>query len=162
VSDAAARSEADMAELLPLCLDLRLESDVLVAARRALDFASLAGFDTRGRGEVGIITSELASNAFKFAGGGRIELRMLSVGVRDGLEIAVEDDGPGIPSLGLAMIDGFSEGRMLTDVAPGLVRRRGLGAGLGAVQRLSDVFEALPRPEGGMRMIALKWLQDRR
>jgi serine/threonine-protein kinase RsbT len=138
--------------------DVRFESDVLVAARGGLELAAVVGFDRRGCGEVGIIVSELASNAFKYAGGGRVVMRALSADGRRGIEVAVEDDGPGIPSLEMALRDGFSEGRRAIDLAPGDPPRRGLGDGLGAVERLSHELEAQTRPEGGMRMVARKWL----
>ena len=79
---------------------------------------------------------------------------------RHGLEITVEDRGPGIEDVDSALLDGFSEGRMLTEEELMTRPRRGLGTGLGAVQRMMDSLRFENRESGGLRVVACKWLPD--
>jgi len=98
--------------------------------------------------QVATAVSELATNAAKFAGGGRVTLSTAD----DVLTVTVEDDGPGLDDIERAFVDGWSEGRMV-DTPAG---RRGLGWGLGAVRRLMDDATAANRPTGGLLVTASK------
>ena len=70
-------------------------------------------------------------------------------------QVLVEDAGPGIADPDLALADGYSEGRFLDGTQATL---RGLGAGLGAVQRLMDELTIVDGPGGGAQIVARKWL----
>jgi len=132
--------------------------DALWARHRAAEAARETGMTDRGVWSVAIAAAELASNALKFAKGGRVHLYRLDE-PRPGLRIVVEDDGPGIENIELALQDGFSEGRFIQQSdTRARVRLRGLGAGLGAVRRLMDTFALENRKEGGVRAVAEKFL----
>ena len=94
----------------------------------------------------------------KFAGSGRLVLKRLTA-PRPGIEIVVEDDGPGIDDIEQAMLDGVSEGREIAEIP--IKERRGIGGGLGAVDRLMDEFELVNRPDGGVRATARKWIKTK-
>ncbi len=120
--------------------------------------AALAlGFDNQAASEVAIAISELVSNAVKFAGEGTFSLSALDA-PRPGLEIRMADRGPGLEDFEAALQDGYSEGRDLSDPDQQRWPRRGLGSGLGAVKRLMDEVEAEHPPEGGLAVIARKFL----
>jgi len=136
---------------------VRYDTDRIWAARRAMDAASKIGMSRQACAEVGVIVSELVTNAVKFAGSGRVQLH----GREDAMEIVVEDAGPGLADPETAVVDGYSEGTMRSaDDDPR--KRRGLGSGLGAVKRLADELVITRRAEGGTRVRVVKRARIRR
>ena len=53
-----------------LTLEVRLEHDVVLARQRARQVAGLLGFDAQDQTRVATAVSEIARNAFQYAGGG--------------------------------------------------------------------------------------------
>lgn len=132
---------------------MRALHDAVWASARAAGFAARCGMSSRGGGELAIVVSELATNCAKFAGRGLVSLRVVSEPY-PAVELVVRDHGPGLADPEHALLDGFSEGRMLMpdDVA----RRRGLGSGLSAVRRLTDHLQIERPPTGGTSITVLK------
>ena len=56
-----------------LNLRLRNERDVVAARQRSRQIASLVGFDAQEQTRIATAVSEIARNAFRYAGGGQIE-----------------------------------------------------------------------------------------
>lgn len=108
-------------------------SQVGDARRAALLVADRAGMDETARGRVALVATELATNLARHARGGMLLLRQLE-GESHGVELLSVDRGPGM-ELARALSDGFSTGGTA-------------GAGLGAVRRIADVFDAYSRPGG--------------
>jgi len=138
---------------------VRHAHDGVWASARARSFAMSLGFRGTDLGAIAIVVSELVSNAVKFAGGGTVCLSELK-SPRAGVQIRVEDVGPGIAEPSLAVRDGWSEGRARRPEDP-IVGRRGLGAGLGAVQRLMDELTIEARDPRGTRVTVRKFLGKR-
>ena len=93
--------------------------------------------------------SELATNLFfHAANGGTITLSFDFCDGRSGITVVAEDDGPGIPDLELALLDGFTT-------------NGGLGGGLPGIRRLMDEFEIKSRPGAGTQVICRKWIPCR-
>jgi serine/threonine-protein kinase RsbT len=136
-------------------------TDVIWVREAALTFAEAQGLGRREAWGLAIALSELTTNAVKFAGGGDITLRACASEARRGLEIVVEDRGPGIADPEAALIDGYSEGHMLSPDSP-LHARHGLGCGLGAVRRLMDELQMEGREGGGTRVVARRWQRSAR
>jgi len=120
------------------------ESDVTLAVLAARDLAQTAGLGTVQIGAIVTAVSELARNIIKYAGHGRVELRVVSRGSQQGLEAVAADQGPGIESLELAMQDKYSTSRTL-------------GLGLPGTKRLVDDFEIDSAPGRGTRVLVRKW-----
>jgi serine/threonine-protein kinase RsbT len=139
-----------------LSLPIATEADPYWCSRQCADAARRIGFGGREIGAISIAVSELVTNVLKFAGSGTLLARPLTA-PRPGIEIIVEDRGPGIADPAAAQIDGYSEGRLLEpeDYAH---RTRGRGAGLGAVARLMDDVRIESPPGGGVRITARKWI----
>ena len=125
------------------------------ASRSAVERQRLArevGFDKQSSWEFAIAVSEAATNILKHAGAGEIALR----GDGSCLELQALDRGSGIDDVQAVLRDGHSENRDLADDLI-VVNRRGLGLGLGAVQRLTDELSIGPRSGGGTVLIARKY-----
>lgn len=88
--------------------------------------------------------SELARNTLVHGGGGVVILEGVERGLRFGLRLTFEDQGPGIPDVARALQDGFTTGG-------------GLGLGLGGSRRLVNEFSVESTPGAGTRVVVTKW-----
>ena len=88
--------------------------------------------------------SEIARNTVEYGGGGTLQIEELRDGLRQGVRLVFEDEGPGIPDIGRAMTDGYSTGT-------------GMGLGLGGTKRLVDEFDISSTPGVGTRVSITKW-----
>ncbi|HKG92508.1 MAG TPA: ATP-binding protein [Gemmatimonadaceae bacterium] len=128
-----------------LTVDIRTEQHVVLTRQRARHVAELLGFDRQDQTRLATAVSELARNAFQYAGGGRVSFSVdedEAVGGSGGggqalmLRVRVEDRGPGIPHL--------------RDVLEGTYASpTGMGVGLAGVRRLSDAFDITAEPGAG-------------
>jgi anti-sigma regulatory factor (Ser/Thr protein kinase) len=122
-------------------------SDAIVAASQARRFALRFGMATRRATELAIVVSELASNIVKHGIRGEIHLAHdPEVPPRGEITIEAHDVGPLIRDLQMAMIDGNDD---QGPIDPALILRRGgIGTGLGAIARLADRLEYREKAEG--------------
>jgi serine/threonine-protein kinase RsbT len=88
--------------------------------------------------------SELARNIVSYARRGEIILRATNNCERSGVMVVARDDGPGIPSIDLALQDGYSTSGSL-------------GLGLPGVRRLVDEFEIVSAVGSGTTVTVRKW-----
>ncbi|MCJ2050095.1 ATP-binding protein [Methylobacterium sp. J-070] len=104
------------------------EDDIVTVRQRVRRLAERLGFEVQDQTRIATAVSEIARNAYGYAGGGRIEYG-LDQG-RDGqfLVVRVSDKGPGI-----AELDAILEGRFRSTT--------GLGIGITGSRRLMDCFE---------------------
>lgn len=118
-------------------LAIEVEADVYTARHAAERLALACGFPKVAAQEVALITSELAWNIVRHAGKGNVHLAPLDDPTHGvGVEIRACDAAPPIPDLELAQRDGHTAGGPIP--AEEMLRRRGIGSGLGAVARLGD------------------------
>jgi anti-sigma regulatory factor (Ser/Thr protein kinase) len=114
------------------------------ARRMAMECASAVGFDHTECGKVAIAVTEMATNLFKHAQHGKILCDAVSRNGRSGLRILSIDKAPGIHDVPAALRDGYST-------------YGSSGNGLGAVRRLSSVFDIYSRPGIGTCILAEFW-----
>ena len=88
--------------------------------------------------------SELARNAVDYGGGGTLTMEMVDNGGRRGLRLLIEDQGPGIADINLALTDGFTTGS-------------GMGLGLSGSRRLVNEFDIWSIPGAGTRVTVTRW-----
>lgn len=112
--------------------------DALVVGREAQRLGLLFGLGKTRAAELAIVVSELGSNIAKYGIRGEIALSFDTESDGD-VRVAARDVGPPFRDLELAKTDGCDD-RGPIDPA-GILGRRGLGTGLGAVLRLADHFE---------------------
>jgi len=122
--------------------------------------AERLGFGAQAVGELLLVTSELCSNIVRHAGRGELRLRRVDDSERGvGVEVAAWDGGPPIANFVEALRDGWSSGAPIDPLA--LFRRKGIGAGLGAVQRLSEELRHDELP-AGKEICAVRFVVPRR
>jgi serine/threonine-protein kinase RsbT len=124
--------------------ELRSSEDI-VAARQAVRKKAVGlGFGLVDQTKFVTASSELARNTLDYGGGGTVKVEIVENGVRGGLRLIFEDQGPGIPNIDQALRDGFTTGN-------------GMGLGLGGAKRLSHEFEINSAPGKGTRVTIVRW-----
>jgi serine/threonine-protein kinase RsbT len=88
--------------------------------------------------------SEIARNTLDYGKGGTMLIEELRDGIKSGVRLTFQDEGPGIPDIARAMTDGYTSGG-------------GMGLGLGGTKRLVDAFEIESAPGAGTRIAITKW-----
>jgi serine/threonine-protein kinase RsbT len=125
-------------------LQIRVEGDVVMVRQRARAVAVEAGLGLVDVTKLVTATSELARNALIYGGGGTALIESLQEGIRKGVRLTFEDQGPGIPDIDQAMTDGWTSGS-------------GMGLGLSGAKRLSNEFEIISAPGQGTRVMIARW-----
>jgi anti-sigma regulatory factor (Ser/Thr protein kinase) len=124
-----------------------MDADVYTARHAAERLALAEGYPRVTAQEIALITSELAWNIVRHGGGGHIALAVVIDATQGpGIEIRAFDAAPPIADLAVAQRDGHTAGGPIP--ADVMLRRRGIGSGLGAVVRLGDRLEQLPEGTG--------------
>lgn len=123
---------------------MRLEvsdtSHVGACRRAAQSLANAWRLDETAVGRVGIVANELATNLLRHAGAGEILLQPIEYDGRLEIELLAIDRGAGM-QVARALRDGYSTGG-------------GAGTGLGAVRRLSAVFDIYSQERAGTVVLA--------
>ena len=120
-----------------LSMEIRLEHDVVLVRQRARQIAGLLGFDSQDQTRIATAVSEIARNAFQYAGGGKVEFM---VEEPPAFLIRVADHGPGIADL-----QAILEGRYTSAT--------GMGVGIVGARRLMDRFEIEAAPGAGTTVL---------
>jgi anti-sigma regulatory factor (Ser/Thr protein kinase) len=115
-------------------------SRVAAARRLATIAAREEGLDQASVASAELVATEMATNLWKHAKGGEIQLARLSAQGGQGVDVLSIDRGPGIVSIEDCLRDGYSG----TGTS---------GTGLGAISRLSRVFDAYSEPGKGTVMV---------
>jgi anti-sigma regulatory factor (Ser/Thr protein kinase) len=113
------------------------ERSFVAFIKRELHNAAVhAGFPESKVGGIDIVVAELTSNMMKHAGSGELLYRFSKENNAPVFEIIALDNGPGIRDVVNSMKDGVSTTKTL-------------GQGLGAIERLSDLFQVYSIPSWG-------------
>lgn len=122
--------------------DVTESSRVGEARRHAVRLAETLDFGEVAAGRVALVVNELGNNLVRHAQGGRLLVGAVDDGDGGALvEVMSLDTGPGIRDIPASLVDGFSTGGTA-------------GQGLGAVRRLSQVFDIYSRVPGGTVVLA--------
>src|ERR1700730_10841722 len=131
-----------------LSVTIHYENDTVAARQRARQIARLLGFDAQDQTRISTAVSEIARNAFNYAGGGRVEYLIEGRTAPQLFIVKVSDSGPGIADLSAIL-----EGRYQS--------RTGMGLGIIGARRLMDHFDIESAPGEGT-VIWLKKLLPKR
>lgn len=125
-------------------LEIRSSEDVVRVRQAVRALAIRIGLSLVDQTKVVTAASELARNTLDYGGGGAVTLEHLSNGIRQGIRLTFEDQGPGIPDIDLALKEGYTTGG-------------GLGLGLSGAKRLSSEFDIWSKLGEGTRISITRW-----
>src|SRR5580692_6994826 len=131
-----------------LTLSMASERDTVAARQRARQIARLLGFEAQDQTRISTAVSEIARNAFNYAGGGRVEYSIEGRTSPQLFIIRIKDSGPGVRDL-----ETILEGRYKS--------LTGMGMGILGARRLMDQFQIDTTPGLGTT-VWLKKLLPRR
>jgi anti-sigma regulatory factor (Ser/Thr protein kinase) len=118
------------------------------ARRVAVECATSIGMNEIESGKIAIVVTEMATNLLKHARHGKILCELVEQSKVRGLRVLAFDKGPGIQNIAEALQDGYST-------------YGSNGNGLGAIRRLSTVFEVYSVREIGTCVVAEFWPQKK-
>lgn len=127
-------------EIVPI----KSEADIVQARQMVRKWATEQAFPLVDQTKIVTAASELARNTVIYGKGGSMRLESLTDGLRKGLRLTFEDQGPGIADIQQALRDGFTSGN-------------GLGLGLGGAKRLCNEFEIESAPGKGTKVKIARW-----
>ena len=116
-------------------------SQVAQARRLGASLAGVVRLDEERAGRLALVVSESGTNLLRHAGGGQILLQPINGASAAGVEMLALDRGPGMANVARCMEDGYST-------------VGGAGTGLGAMRRLSTVFDVYSRPGLGTAILS--------
>ncbi|HTA45777.1 MAG TPA: ATP-binding protein [Bryobacteraceae bacterium] len=131
-----------------LTVTIRRERDTVDARQRARQIARLLGFDAQDQTRISTAVSEIARNAFNYAGGGKVEYLIEGATAPQLFMIRISDQGPGVRDLDRILAGQYES-------------RTGMGLGIIGARRLMDQFQIESEPGKGTTIL-LKKLFPRR
>ena len=123
---------------------VRAAQDVVLVRQAVRAWAVGLGLGLVDQTKIVTAASELARNTVDYGGGGTVRLEVLEEGVRRGLRLTFEDQGPGIADIARALTDGYTTGS-------------GMGLGLSGSRRLVNDFDLWSEPGKGTRVTVTRW-----
>jgi signal transduction histidine kinase/DNA-binding response OmpR family regulator len=109
-----------------LRMEIRREHDVVLVRQRARQVAAALKFDSQDQTRIATALSEIARNAFEYAGGGMVEFQIQRA-LTPALHISVSDKGRGIANVAEILAGKY-------------ISSTGMGLGLIGAKRLMDTF----------------------
>jgi serine/threonine-protein kinase RsbT len=125
-------------------VQIRSDNDIVVSRRTVREVAQSLGFGITDVTRIVTATSELARNIVLYAGSGVMRWSELGISGRVGVELTLEDNGPGIANIEQVMQEGYTTSG-------------GLGLALPGSKRLMDEFEIASEIGKGTRITVRKW-----
>ena len=125
-------------------LPLRGEEDIVASRQKVRALTQQLKFSLVDQTKMITAASELSRKTVVHGGGGDMRWELVDDGIRRGLRLHFEDQGPGIPDMKLALTDGWTSGG-------------GMGLGLPGSKRLVQEFELKSIPGQGTRVSITRW-----
>jgi serine/threonine-protein kinase RsbT len=125
-------------------MPIRSSQDLVLVRQAVRTWSAELKFSLVEQTKMVTAASELARNTLDYGKGGQVTLQLLQEGLRRGLRLSFEDNGPGIPDIELALRDGYTSGG-------------GMGLGLGGAKRLVNEFDIVSKVGEGTRVTVTRW-----
>jgi len=123
---------------------LRSEADIVASRQVVRQLAVALKFSLVDQTKMITAASELSRNTVVHGGGGEMRWNVIEDGLKRGLRLQFQDQGPGIPDLKLALTDGWTSGG-------------GMGLGLPGSKRLVHEFDLRSAPGEGTCVTITRW-----
>jgi serine/threonine-protein kinase RsbT len=123
---------------------IRASDDVVRVRQTVRSWAAELKFSLVDQTKFVTATSELARNTLEHGGGGTMTAEMIENGIKKGIKLTFDDQGPGILNIELALRDGYTSGN-------------GMGLGLSGSKRLVNEFEIKSEPGRGTTVTIIRW-----
>ena len=123
---------------------LRSEEDIVASRQKVRQLTQQLKFSLVDQTKMITAASELSRNTLVHGGGGRMRWATIEDGLRRGLRLDFEDEGPGIADVNLALTDGWTSGG-------------GMGLGLPGSKRLVHEFSLRSEPGKGTCVTITRW-----
>ena len=128
-----------------LTVAITSEHDVVLARQRARQVSGLLGFDMQDQARIATAVSEIARNACRYGGGGKVDFVLEGATAPQLLIVRIRDKGKGIADLNLILSGNYRS-------------QTGMGLGILGARRLMDQFEIRSRPGEGTDVVLKKLL----
>ncbi|MCG2591582.1 anti-sigma regulatory factor [Ramlibacter sp. XY19] len=125
-------------------MPLRSEEDIVASRQKVRVLTQQLKFSLVDQTKMITAASELSRNTVIHGKGGDMHWALLDDGLRRGLRLLFEDQGPGIADMKLALTDGWTSGG-------------GMGLGLPGSKRLVHEFDVQSTPGAGTRVSIVRW-----
>ncbi len=125
-------------------MPLRGEHDIVMSRQTVRKLTQELKFSLVDQTKMITAASELSRNTVVYGGGGEMRWEVVTNGMRQGLRLHFEDQGPGIPDVQLALTDGWTSGK-------------GMGVGLSGSKRLVNDFELRTEVGVGTCVTITRW-----
>ncbi len=125
-------------------LPVRSSEDVVTVRTSVRKLAAELRFGIVDQTKIVTAASEIARNTIDYGRGGNLRMEAVHNGIKGGLRLIFQDQGPGIRDIEQALTDGFTSGN-------------GMGLGLGGTRRLMDEFEIASKVNEGTTVTITKW-----
>lgn len=126
-----------------ITVPLHRDQDLVVCRQRAGQIAELLGLERLDQTRLATAVSEIARNAFTYAGSGSAAFSLEHVKSETWLTVTVTDEGPGIVELDRVLSGAYRS-------------RTGMGLGIVGSRRLMDRFDIETEPGAGTRVTMAK------
>ncbi len=133
-----------MAEPTQGTVPLRNEADIVLCRQAVRKLTQQLKFSLVDQTKLITAASELSRNTVVYGLGGQMRWEIVQQGVRTGLRLAFDDQGPGIADLALALTDGWTSGA-------------GMGVGLSGSRRLVNEFDIRTAVGEGTCVTVTRW-----
>jgi serine/threonine-protein kinase RsbT len=125
-------------------MPVRTEEDIVISRQKVRALTQQLKFSLVDQTKMITAASELSRNTVVHGGGGQMRWEVLEQGLRRGLRLHFEDNGPGIADVQLALTDGWTSGG-------------GMGLGLPGSKRLVHEFDLQSVPGQGTQVTITRW-----
>ena len=125
-------------------MPVRSEEDIVASRQKVRALSQQLKFSLVDQTKMITAASELSRNTVVYGGGGEMRWQTLNEGMKTGLRLWFEDQGPGIPDLDKALTDGWTSGT-------------GMGVGLSGSKRLVNEFDIRTAVGEGTCVTITRW-----
>jgi serine/threonine-protein kinase RsbT len=125
-------------------MPVRSEQDIVASRQKVRAICQQLKFSLVDQTKMITAASELSRNTLVHGGGGEMRWEVVDQGIKRGLRLTFQDQGPGIPDMNLALTDGWTSGG-------------GMGLGLPGSKRLVHEFDVQSTPGQGTTVSITRW-----